>query len=303
MILSFSLLSTQSAATALRAGLIDIKPIELKERFKRFGITFTRVRRSFETTAKTDYLGYCDTMNRNVLSFIQVPPRFDQEKVYDILMKMDEEDYEQDTEFKKALKRLTEQKSQRSTHIDSLISFVTFLKERDTNQMRDRIKMESRMFLRSNLPLDLFSDFVTHKYTLTMCADNILGILKKYRPFLMTGRARSTFIVYQNWFGKMKTELRPVIDQMDDLLFSKYSLVLYLTLASAKTYDEIENIKYLRKESLDQKEYERLRAQFNFDLLNMRKFLFSSRYAPTIPEIKEDDPTTRMLGNILLSAV
>ena len=116
------------SGSSLRYGLLEIKPVEFKETIKRAGLKFQRVIRRFETPQQPQtYSDIVTFQYEAILNSIKIPDWFDSTRLVKELSQHAIEAYEKDTEYKKAVEEIKNNKSQIAR---PLLSFVQFAKTR-----------------------------------------------------------------------------------------------------------------------------------------------------------------------------
>jgi hypothetical protein len=292
----FSGVATDYSSSALRFGLVDIKPIEVVETVKRFGIKFLRTTRTFESLqASQSYADFVTLQNEAIFSTIDIPERFDAEKLVTMLSQMRVKRYEEDTELQKAIKELRNAK----TIEGPLLKYTHFIIDRFESKREEYVEVEAARFLTSNLPLSFYSKFVVFDNTYY----RFLKVLEQIvRMSEFRARTARSFPMHSRHIEAMKKSLSPIIDQMDATFFTVSRLKKYITIWNAKDYREIEEEpKFLDINKVDYKKFEQLSNDFKGRLAETRKFLLG--YEPHIIQKEphlENEPTARMFGKLAM---
>jgi hypothetical protein len=288
---------TSNSTSVLRYGLLDIKPIEIKETIKRAGIKFIRITRSLESiNPQKSYFDFIKLNNEAIFSTIEIPKWFDVEKLIEIFTKRSISFYEADVELKNAVENLKKDKGKPKT----LLTFVSFVQERFESAMTDSLQNEALRFLNSNFPLSFFSKFVILDYTILDYLKLLKKIVRHYEIKSNMPRARIEFRIYSRVIENMKRQIAPLIDQMDACLFSYKCLKNYIDLWNSTSYEEIFKSKFLDANKLDSSKFNELYENFNSKHMETRKLLLDA--APEIfhRELSlEDEPTARMFSKIV----
>lgn len=291
-------ISTDYSGSVLRFGLVEIKPIEVVETVKRFGIKFKRTFRTFESLQPSQSFSDFVTLNNEIIfAKIDIPDWFEARKLVEIYSQRSIESYEKDTELKKAIEELRKSKKERIGK--PLLSFVRFVMNRFESKREQFLETEAERFLTSNFPLSFYKKFVVlHNtfYDFLKVLENLVRI-HEFRARYSRG-----FLMYSRYIEAMKREIRPILDQMDTCLFLFSCLKKYVTVWNAKSYDDIyEGPEFLDIKKLDYSNFEQLNNDFKMKLAETRKFLLN--YDPNIlqKELKlENDPTAKMFGALLM---
>lgn len=288
--------------SVLRYGLMDVKPLEIREIVKRAGIKFLRVsrvlRHDFESYKS--YGDYITSNNQAIFDTIPIPKWVDTAQLVKMYSERSIKDYEADTEFRKAADSLRQDvKDPRS-----LSSFIDFVMQRLESLMDDSLKSEAERFLNSNFPLSFFSKFIVLDYTMVDYLKVMKQIVKHYEIRSMMPRARSEFRLFSRIMSEMKEKIAPVIDQMDVCLLPYMRLNRYISLWNSDNYDELFKSKFLDIRKLDYSTLTELDENFKLKHTEARGFLLSVDPKIFHSEVRlEDDPTARMFNELFKSSL
>jgi len=282
------------SSSALRFGLVNVRPIEIHETIKRFGLKFERVIRSFESLQPSQsFTDLVTFQNEAIVYSIKIPKWFDADKLVTVFSQRSIENYEKDSELKEKVEEV--RKAERK--VTSFLSFIQFFKERYESKRDYYLETEADRFLKSDFPLSFYSKFVvfdnTFYYFLKILEDKIR--LHEFRA----NTARN-FKMYQKRISEMQRRIAPLIDEMDKCGFSYSRLKKYICICNAKDYNEIFNPNYLHFDNIDVSEYERLYNDYKTKLNEFRDVLlyYNSNILPK--EVISEEPTRNMFGKLAM---
>jgi len=280
---------------ALRYGLVNVKPIEIVETIKRFGVKFKRITRTFETLKPSQsYKDYVIFENKAIFAKIPVPDWFETEKLVKLYSQRNTEIYENDTEMKQAIEDL-----RKSRKIGKpLLSFIRFVISRAESEREEFLEAEAHRFLYSNFPLSFYNRFVVFDNTFYDFLKVLEQIVRLHEFRANTARS---FKMYSRHIEAMKRRMIPILDQMETCIFLASCLKKYAIVWNAKSYDEIHSVKFLDIGKIDYSEFERLSNEFKMKLTETRRFLLS--YDPDFLQKEldlENEPTARMFGKLVM---
>jgi hypothetical protein len=260
--------SIDYSGSSLRYGLIDVRPIEIRETIKRFGIKFLRITRKFESLRPPEtYDDIVAFQNQMVLDSIEIPHWFDADKLIKEFSQHAIENYEKDKEFKNAVERV---KAERTG--TPLLSFVQFAKNRFESEMDYYLEIEADRFLRSNFALSFYN-------RLALFDNTYLGFLRvledRVRKYEFLAHYARNFDMQTKRYAEMRAAVGPIIDQIDTNLFCYARVKKYVTVWNAKNYDELQNPKFLDIRNVDYSEFEKIFNEYNKRLTETRQFLLS----------------------------
>jgi len=288
-------ISADYSNSALRFGLVDIRPVQIIDTVKRFGLKFQRLTRKFENLKPSEsYSDFVTFRNQMIFAKIGVPDRFDAEKMVEILSQRSIKIYEEDTELQEAVKEL--RKSDRMGK--PLLSFVQFAMTRFESKREKYLESEAVKFLCSNFPLSFYNKFVVLDNTYY---DFLRVLEQEVRLHEFRARSARNFDMYRKHIERMKRAISPVIDQMDDCLFLSKCLMQYLIVWNATAYEEILKPEFFDIEKIDYSKFEQMNNDFKAKLTETRAFLL--KYNPNLlyRELNlENEPTAKMFGQIAM---
>jgi hypothetical protein len=247
--------------------LLDIRPIEVVETVKRYGLKFLRITRKFESmeTPKS-YSDMVTFQNETIFNSIKIPSWFDADKLINEFSQRSIKNYEDDTEFKKAVEDL--KKAERIGR--PLLSFVQFVKHRFDSELDSYLETEAARFLRSNFPLSFYHKFVVFDNTF----QEFLRVLEdRVRKYEFLARCSRSFDMYGKRINEMKAAISPLIDQIDACNLHCSRLKRYVIVWNAKDYAELKSPKFLDMTNLEHAEFERILNAYDNTLAETRRLL------------------------------
>ena len=282
------------SGSALRYGLMDIKPIEVVETIKRFGLKFRRVTRTFELLKPSrSYADLVTFENEAIFSTIEIPKWFDADKLVKIFSQQAIESYEKDTELKEAVENVRKAKRKGRP----LLSFTQFMRHKFESQRDSYVELEAKRFLSSNFPLTYYNKLVVFDNTYY---DFVKILEDKVRIYEFRASCSRNFRMYEKKLAEMKRYLSPILDKMDNCFFSYTRLKKYVAIWNSKDYEEIFRPKFLDFKNVDSSEFEKLHNDYNTKLRETRRFLL--RYNSEIfhKELDSKESTTNMFGKLVM---
>lgn len=286
--------------SVLRYGLIDVKPLEIREIVKRAGGKFLRISRVLRHDLESykSYGDFVTSTNQTIFDTLPIPKWSDAAELVKIYSERSIKNYEVDTDFKKAAEALR----QGVKDAKALSSFIDFVLQRLESGMSDSLESEAERFLNSNLPLSFFSKFVILDYTMVDYLKVMKQIVRHHEIRSTMPRARSEFRIFSKVMVEMKGKIAPVIDQMDICLLSYIRLNRYIELWNSNNYGELFKSKFLDIEKLDYSTFNELNENFTMKHAEARKFLLDIDPKIFHSEVRlEDDPTARMFNELFRS--
>jgi hypothetical protein len=272
---------------------MDIKPIEVVETIKKFGLKFKKVTRTFELLRPVkSYEDLVTFQNEAVFNTIEIPEWFEAEKLVRIFSQHSIESYEKDIELKKAVEnvRTSERKGR------PLLSFIQFMKRRFESERDYYLELEAERFLNSNFPLSFYNKFVVFD---NLYWDFLCILEDRVRWHEFRASSARNFLMYQKRIAEMKTEIGPIVDKLDECIFSLICLKKYIVVWNSKDYNEIFSPKFLNINNVDFSKFEELYNNFSIKLRETKELLL--RFNPEIlrREIDSKDYTTKMFGKLV----
>lgn len=282
------------SGSALRFGLMEVKPVEVVETIRRCGLKFKRVTRRFESLKPAQsYEDLVTLQNEAILGTMQIPKWFDVDKLVEIFSQRSIEDYEKDTELKEIIDDV--RKAERKGR--PLLSFVQFMKNRFESRRDRYLELEADRFLSSNFPLSFYNKFVVFDNTYYDFLKTLEDKVRRYEALASIARS---FLMYQKRIVGMKREVGPLIDKLDECIFSCAYLKKYVIVWNSKDYKEVFYPKFLDIDNVDFSEFEKLRSNFDVKLREIRELMLS--YNPEIfsKEIDSKEHTTKMFSKLAM---
>lgn len=286
--------SIEYGGSALRYGLVDIRPVEIAETIKRFGMKFRKITRTFEQLKPMQsYADMVTFQNETILGTIEIPKRFDAAELVRIFSKNSIESYEKDIEWKKAVDEIRQ--SDRKGR--PLLSLIRFAKSRFESRRDVYLEIEADRFLRSNFPLSFYNRFVTFDNTY----DDFLNIMEKeVRLHEFYASCARNFDMYKKKIGQMQGLLSPLIDQMDKCCFSYGRLKRYVSIWNARDYAELFDPKFLDIKNVDFSKFQDIFDEYNGKLIETKETLL--RHNPQLlhQNIDSREQTARMFSKMVM---
>ena len=282
------------SGSALRYGLMDIKPVEVVETIKRFGLKFRKVTRTFQSLKPSrSYEDLVTFENEAIFRTIEIPKWFDADKLVKTFSQHAIESYEKDTELKEAVENVRKAKRKGRP----LLSFTQYIKHRFESEREHYLELEARRFLDSNFPLTFYNKLVVFDNTYY---DFIKILEDRVRIYEFRASCSRNFRMYEKKLAEMKKHLGPIIDQTDNCFFSYSRLKKYVITWNSKNYEKIHEPKFLDLNNVDSSEFEKLRNDYYAKLGETRRFLL--RYNPEIlhKEFDPKEPTINMFRKLVM---
>jgi len=282
------------SGSALRFGLMDIRPIETVETIKKFGIKFRKITRMFEHLKPAEnYADLVHFQNEAIFGSMEVPKWFDADKLIEIFAQRSIDIYERDVEFKKAVEEV--KKSERIGR--PLLSFVQFARNRFDSEKDLYMEIEAKRFLKSSFPLSFFNKLVVFDNTFS---DFLKVLENKVRFSEFYASCARSFQMYKKKISEMQMAISPIIDQVDATFFQYMRLKKYVSIWNAKDYKEVLDPKYLDIRNVDISEFDRLLNEYGAKLRDTRELLLNSDPEILSKKIDADDSTTKMFGKLVM---
>lgn len=295
--MSFGSISTSSigySGSSLRFGLLDLKPVELRETIKRAGIKFQTIVRRFDSIkSPATYNDMILNQNEAIFASISVPKWFDSEKLTKEYTRFANENYEQDTEFKNAVENIKKSKGKIGK---PLLSFVVLAKNKFNSEIDSYFEVESDRFIRSNLPLSFYNSLTSFDDTY----QKFLMILEnRVRHFEFRAQCARNFQMYEKIIAGMKKNIGPVIDQVDATFLQYFRLKHYLSIWNSKNYQEIIDPKYIDIKNFDYQEFTRIANDYYASLNQTRNILLSESSSLLVDNSPKEDITRNLFNDLL----
>lgn len=280
--------------SALRYGLIDIRPIEIVETIKKFGLKFKRTIRTFESIKPPEsYADLVTFQNETIFGTIEMPKWFDADKLVKTFSQCSIDSYENDIEFKKMAENV--KKAERKGR--PLLLFVQFAKNRLESSRDCYLEAEAERFLESNFPLSFFNKLVVFDNTYY---DFVKILEERVRIGEFYASCARNLDMYKKKFAQMRRTISPIIDQMDKCYFSYDRLKKYVLVWNAKDYKEVLNPKFLDFKNLDFSEFEKHYNDYNMMLQETREFLLRYNSDILVKELVSKESTTNMFSKLVM---
>ncbi len=288
---------TDNRASGLRFALLDVEPFEENKVVKRLGIKYRETVRGLKPTESfADFVRF----NTNaVLGSFPMPTRFDQNKVAELIATRRIKDFESDTEFKRILEHMEKLKA-RTGLGRALSKLVQFLVEKRKATLDDMFQRYAAMFLSSDFPMTLITDFTDFETTYLAALEFIEATVKKHSALIDLPEFRTNFEKHRRAFNKMKFALSPVIEQIDVSYFKEQALHWYLLISNAKDSDSIFEIASLSKARTNEEELKRLQWEFQTESVALRKIIMQAS-ANYFEPLTQESELKSMFGEMVIA--
>ena len=282
------------SGNALRFGLMEIRPVEIVETIKRFGLKFKKVTRRFESLRPAQsYEDLVLFQNEAIFGTMQIPKWFDADKLVEIFSQRNIKLYEKDTELKAMVEDV--RKAERKGR--PLTSFIQFMRDRFESRRDRYLETEAERFLSSNFPLSFYSKFVV--FDNTYC-DSLTILKDRVRRYEFLAACARSFPMHERRIAEMKTNIGPLLDKLDECVFHCLYLKKYVMVWNSKDYKEVLDPEFLDINNVDFSEFEKSSNNFNTKLREIREFML--HYNPEFlhKQIDSEDYTTKMFGKLVM---
>lgn len=283
-------------SSALRYGLLNVRPIPVEEIVKMGGTKF-RIK-GIRYQPEKQFEKFEDFVNfryEQIFARMPLPESFPLEKLLEHFIKGEIENYEEDKELQDELKRKD----------TSLEGFVNFIRKRFERRMSQYYENEASRFHRSNLPLSFFTNLCTYIDTYQKYLALISRIVRRYELLSTLPGTRDKLRSTEIHLATMKKVLAPLIDKMDLCTLETSSLKLYVCVWSSKSLVEVDDPYFLDVSKLDQSYFTEYVLNYNTQIKTIRKMLFdlSKMYDPEVfsREVSANGSATAMLSKLLVS--
>lgn len=282
------------SGSALRYGLLDIKPIEVNETINRFGLKIRRTARTFIYERPKTFEDYISFTNNAIFEKIDIPERFDINELIKLYSERSIKNHENDIELKQTIEKIKKSKTIKRP----LVSFIQFMKNRFESRKDKYLEFEAKRFLNSNFSLSLSSKFVIFDNTFY----DYLKLLEKIvRWYELRASVARDFRMYKRNISEMKLRISPIIDDMDSCFFYYICLKRYITIWNSKDYQEIiDGPEFLDINKIDRNKFEKLFVDFEGELGWMRESIYNSEPSLLEKELNVDVNTKRMFSKLLM---
>jgi len=282
------------SGSALRFGLVDIRPIEVSETVKRFGLKFRRVTRKFQSLEPSN--SYADLVtfeNEAIFNTIDVPEWFNADELVTIFSQRSVERYEKDTDLKKAVEEI--RKATRKGK--PLLSFIQYFRNRVESEREHYIEIEADRFLRSSFPLSFYNKLVVFDNTFFNFLEALEDIVRLYESRASYSR---NFLMYRRKIAEMQRYIAPMIDDVDKCNFFYSRLKKYVSIWNSKDYKEVFNPEFLDFKKVDLAGYENLYNICSEKLSETRELLLRYKSQGFRKELDSEESTRNMFGKLVM---
>jgi hypothetical protein len=291
-----SICKIENPSSALRYGLLTVKPIPYEEikkiKGKKYKVSGIRYEHDKQFTNIENFIGF---RYDQIFEKMPIPSHFDKEKLLKHFLEeaiaCSEEDKDLIQEFEKKEK--------------SLLQFVSFYRKKYEKKIDELYEVEASRFLKSNLPLTFFSETSMFINTYQKYLSLVEKIVRRHELLPSLPSVRKSIEKTEEHINVMKRDLSPIIDKMDMLTIEILALKFYITIWSAKDYSDIDEPAFVDKEKIDKTYLSEYSMVYQKELRDTRKMLFSlsKKYYPDLFNTQENEsnPENRMLGKLLIS--
>jgi len=272
---------------------MNIKPIQVVETIKRFGVKFKRVTTRFDSlTPSKSYSDLVSFNNEAIMGSIDIPDWFDATKLIEAFSQRSIQNFEKDKDLQEEIENL-----RNADRIGRpLLSFTQYTKQRYESEMEEYLELEAHRFLNSNLPLSFYNKLVVFDNTFYDFLKVLEDIVRMHEFHASAAR---NFVMYQKIINKMKRRIAPLIDQIDQSGFAVSRLKKYVSIWNSKEYTEIHYPKYLDIKKVDPSIFEELSLDCSQRLRATRGLLLSYNENILREEIDFKDSTKEMFSKLL----
>jgi len=250
----------------IRYGLTGLRPVRVRNIIKKFGVKFEQILIKFKPTELPNtYTEYISDRYKEIFSIIPVPEYFDSQKLIDFYVRKSLEIYEKDKELSKMVEEIKKTKGS----LSPLIDFIVFCKNRYNESIEETYDSAVRIFYMSDFPFIILSDFMRSIHVFAEFLNLLHSILMYYQK-RMIGRARSDDKYFYKMTKMMKKELNQAIDLIDGLLFSNKTLFCLISIWNAKSYKELESLKFISINEVPKNAFEKFYNVFKREITNTR---------------------------------
>jgi len=281
--------------------VLGLEPEEERIRTKIAGVPVIKTfRRLFRKEGALNFQSYFLTQTRTILDSLgSLSNWFNVEEYLQERWKLFNEYLEHDKELGRYVYQLTDkpdltEERTRTTYREA----INLLYQRFKNHLRNWCIIDAREFLRSNLPLMLYTNY----YRSYLSQLLVLEVLTKRSVKLETRmNIARNFMMLQRYVKEFKEEMQPLVTLSTALQDSKERFELFIKVSNAKSMAQVfEDIPF-RLESMDENKYRLLYDEFERYLLNLHKLL--PAYGAYLASPFEVDKSTLQFGTDLAQVV
>ena len=304
----------ESPSSALRYGLLKVKPIPFEEsvkikgiRYKKSGIRFEQeqgykksgIRFEQEQEKKSEFDKFEDFVNyryENIFQKMPIPERFSKEKLLEHFIIQSISNAKKDKEFVQHIENKEK----------SLLDYVSFIKERFDSRMESYYQADASLFINSNLPLSFFTKSSLFINTYNRYLTLVKRVVRRFEIRSNLPGVRNHMRTTEQELKFMQKELSPLIDKMDLCTAEYTSLNLYIILWSANTLEEIDHPRFVDYKRLDQTYLQEFSMTYDSELKSVRRMMndISKNYEPDLfaAQTEQETSTSLMLSKLLSSS-
>lgn len=283
------------SGSALRTGLLNIKPIEVRETINRFGLKFRRTSRSFNYETPKSFEDYVLFSNNTIFEKIDIPERFEEDELIELFSQRSIKNYENDNELKQLIEDI--KRTERTGR--PLLSLILFIKDRFESTKDMALEIETKRFLTSNFSLNLFNKFVIFDNTFYDYMNLLEGKIRWYETRAI---AASNFRLYSRHITEMKRCIKPFIDNMDSCFFHYLCLTRYITIWNSDNLEDIlHEPQFLDINKVEPSKFKQLYSEFDSALEAFRQNIYSAKPEFLQKElVLKDSNTKKMFYKLLM---
>lgn len=279
--------------SALRFGLMDVRPIEVIDTIKKFGMKFRVITRHFQSLKPSQsFEDFVAFENEAIFGSVSIPEWFKAGKLIKTYSQRSIDNYNNDAKLQNEIEEMRKTKRMGRP----LLSFIQFMKLRFESRRDRYLEIEAHRFLDSNFPLSFYNKLVVFDNT-------YYDFLRIVEDIVRIHEFRATysrnFDMYKKHISAMKRSLSPLIDQLDKCSFYSSCLKKYISIWNSKDYKEIFYPKFLDIKNVDLSELGRLRKNYGTSLKEARAFLLKHNPEILKKTIDSEDPTMKMFGKLV----
>ncbi|MDR0471339.1 MAG: hypothetical protein LBH79_06420 [Nitrososphaerota archaeon] len=277
---------------SLRFGLLDLKPVEITEDVKFGNVRCKVTKTKLEPTKPVSTFEELVTADNNMIfNSISIPERFnvsDLVKAFtDRSVKLFEED--------KALQQEIEN-TKRLDRNRPFYTFVSFMKQRFEKERDNRLALDAKRFLMSNLPLTFYNQLTRFDNT---CYDFLKFIQNTTRIYEYRAKYSRNSKMFTKIIKNMQSELGPIINKFDECAYACTRLRRYVIIWNADTTGDLNWPKFLDIKKIEISEFEQLNQEFNTKLHEIRLMLLNDDTEVLCKISNTPNSTVNMIGNLL----
>jgi len=304
---SVPLAAFSSFSSALRLGMLDVKPVIETSIKKLWGVTLKErkvtlrpLERRIESLPE-----FAELLGENLAERITLPERFHPEEFTRFMTKTFQSAIEEEPDLKNKLEELLGSKRR---GLDRTYRFMEFMEEMHKDRLPRYLEAEAAAFLNSDFPLSVSADFVAFHRTYSHLIHHVAERTRYYTRWISLHRSLDDQRVMNKYLQGSRSELGPIVDQYDKFTFSFLALKIYINACNSESYDDLRGEKFLSLKKVDDEKFDTLHRELVTNVSESRKLLVGARSIDrsTIDElfgrnVETDDPTFNMIREVLVA--